>query len=83
MAQKKRYNIGGREIMGEEIEFETEKESWNVYILHDGTKMKLKSVPAAFIRTDEYNPATGDPIYVVNGQQIAVADVPEQLKKKQ
>ncbi len=44
MGVKKRYNVAGREIMGQELEFETERENWNTYILEDGTKLRLKAV---------------------------------------
>jgi hypothetical protein len=77
----KKINIGGQDVMGEEIEFETEKESWNIYILHDGTKIRIKSVPATFVRLDQYN-ATGEPVYVMNAQNVIVADVPETLRRK-
>jgi hypothetical protein len=78
----RKFNIGGQDVMGEEIEFETEKETWNIYILHDGTRIKMKPVPASFIRLDQYNPVTGEPIYLVNATQILSADVPEGLKRK-
>lgn len=80
MAIKKRYNVGGREIMGEEVEFETERESWNVYILGDGTTLKMKSVAASIVRLDEYNP-NGEPIYIANASIVVAADVPENLKR--
>jgi hypothetical protein len=77
---KKKYNIGGRELMGEEIEFETERESWNTYLLADGTKVKLKAVAATIIRFDEYLP-NGDPMYLVNASNVVATDVPENLKR--
>ncbi len=67
--------------MGEEIEFETERESWNIYVLGDGTKLKLKCVAASIIRLDEYLP-NGDPMYLVNASNVVATDVPDQLKKK-
>lgn len=79
---KKKFNINGQEIMGEEVEFETEKEAWNSYILHDGTRLKLKSVVSSIIRLDMHKP-DGDPVYYVNSSNIASADVPDNLKKKQ
>ena len=78
---KKKYTIGGREFIGEEIEFETERENWNTYILIDGTKLKLKAVAATIIKLDEYLP-NGDPMYVVNASNVVATDVPEQLKRK-
>ncbi len=77
---KKKYNIGGREMIGEEIEFETERESWNTYLLADGTKVKLKAVAATIIRFDEYQP-NGDPVYLVNASNVVATDVPENLKR--
>ena len=67
--------------MGEEIEFETEREGWNTYILHDGTRMKLKAVVSNIVRLDAYKP-DGEPIYIINSSNVAAADVPEGLKKK-
>jgi hypothetical protein len=79
---KKKYKLGDREIMGQEIEFESEgAEKWNIYILADGTKVRLKSVASSIVRLDEYLP-NGDPIYMVNASNVVATDVPEQLKKK-
>jgi len=81
MAQKKSYNVGGREIMGQEIEFESERESWNTYILADGTTLKLKAIVSSVVRLDEHLP-NGDPLYLVNASNVVATDVPEGLKKK-
>jgi hypothetical protein len=78
---KKKYNIGGREIMGEEIEFEPERESWSTYLLADGTKMRMKTVAATIIRLDEYLP-NGDPMYMVTASNVVATDVPEKLKRQ-
>jgi hypothetical protein len=78
---KKPYNVGGQEIMGEEVEFETEREGWNTYILHDGTRLKFKSVVSNVVRLDAYKP-DGEPIYIVSAANVASADVPDNLKKK-
>ncbi|PYT82880.1 MAG: hypothetical protein DMG40_04435 [Acidobacteria bacterium] len=79
---KKKYNIGGREIMGEEVDFEPDGgEKWNTYILADGTKLRMKAVVASVIRLDEYLP-NGDPMYMVNASNVVATDVPDQLKKR-
>jgi hypothetical protein len=78
---KKPYNVNGQPVPGEEIEFEVEREGWNTYILHDGTKLKLKSVVSSIIRLDSWKP-DGEPVYIVNSSNIAAADVPDNLKKK-
>ena len=78
---RKKFNLGGQEVSGEDVEFETEREAWNIYILHDGTKLKLKAVVSQIARLDAYK-ADGEPIYLVNASNVVAADVPEQLKKK-
>jgi hypothetical protein len=80
-ALKKMYNLGGQQVPGEEVDFEPERESFNSYILHDGTKLKLKAVVGRIIRLDAYKP-DGEPIYMVNASNVVVADVPEGLKQK-
>lgn len=81
MAQKKPYNLGDREILGQEVPFEAERESWNTYILEDGTTIKMKAVVSSVVRLDEYLP-NGDPVYLVNASNVVATDVPEGLKKK-
>ncbi len=81
MVIKKKYNIGGREIMGQEIAFETDSENWSTYLLEDGTKMRMKAVAATIVRLDEYLP-NGDPMYMVNASNIVATDVPEQLRRQ-
>jgi hypothetical protein len=82
LPMKKKYKLGDREIMGEEIEFEPEgAERWNVYLLADGTKLRLKSVAATIVRLDEFLP-NGDPMYLVNASNVVATDVPDNLKRK-
>jgi hypothetical protein len=66
--------------MGEDVEFETEKEVFNSYILGDGTLLKMKSVISKIVRLDEYGP-DGNPLYMVNAQNIVVTDCPPNLQK--
>jgi hypothetical protein len=77
---RKQHNFNGQQVWGEEVEFETEREAWNVYILHDGTKLKLKSIVAQVVRLEMYGPG-GDPIYLVQASNAVNTDVPENLKK--
>jgi len=79
-SRKKKFNVGGREIMGQEIAFEGERESWNTYTLDDGTTLRLKCVVSTIVRLDEYLP-NGDPAYWVMATNVVATDVPEQLRK--
>lgn len=62
-------------------EFETEREGFNTYILHDGTRLKFKAVVGQIVRLEAYNP-NGEPLYLVNATNVLVADVPDNLKRK-
>ena len=78
---KRKINFQGQEVWGEEVEFETEREGFNSYILHDGTRLKMKTVVAEVLRLDIHKP-DGEPIYVINSQNMVSAIIPENLKKK-
>ena len=78
---KRKVNFQGQEVWGEDIEFETEHEGFNTYILHDGTKLKMKSVVSQVFRLDLFK-EDGEPIYLVNSTQVVTAIVPENLKRK-
>jgi hypothetical protein len=80
-SKKVRVPLGDRTVEGEEIAFKEIEERWNEYDLEDGTKLKIKLVLAKVIRTNEYN-KEGDPIYVVNTQNLLHVTVPEKFKKK-
>ena len=77
---RKQYNFNGQQVPGEEIEFETEREGWNTYILHDGTRLKLKSVVSQVVRLEMFKP-DGEPIYLVQATNIVNTDVPDNLKQ--
>ena len=79
---KRKVNLGGREVFAEEISFEAERESWNTYILHDGTTLKLKTVLAEVFRVDDAYSSTGDPVYMVNANPVMSVNAPDSLKKK-
>jgi len=68
---------------GEELDFENEKEEWNVYKLSDGSTLKVKLVLVNVVRSrDKYDPL-GNPIYGITSQNIIkVLNVPEKLKRK-
>jgi hypothetical protein len=81
LALRKQYNFNGQQVWGEEIEFETEREGWNIYILHDGTKLKMKSIVSQVVRLESLYGADGQPIYLVQASNIVNTDAPENLKK--
>ncbi len=71
----------GREVEAMGVDFETVKEDWNEYKLEDGTILKFKTVVSSIIRTEDYDPMTGDPVYHIRSTNILRANVPEEMKR--
>ncbi len=82
MGERRKIEFQGKETWGEEVEFETEKESWNEYILQDGTRLKMKTVVSDVLRIENAFTPTGDPVYFVNASNVMTAIVPERLKRR-
>ncbi len=72
----------GRMIEAMDIDFETIKEDWNEYKLEDGTILKFKTIVSSIVRTEEYDPMTGDPVYHVRSTNVLRVKVPEKLKRQ-
>jgi hypothetical protein len=78
--KKVQLKVGVNTVEGTLVDFETLREEYNSYKLADGSIIRMKTVVTNIIRTEEFAP-TGEPIYVVNSQNVLVADVPDELKK--
>jgi len=78
---KRRINLGGREYDAESVEFEADREGWNLYILHDGTELKLKCVVSEILRVEGAYAPNGDPLYMVQASNIVVTNVPDSMKR--
>ena len=70
----------GRKVEATSVDFDVEKEDWNKYILKDGSILKFKAVISSVIRTEEYDPNTGNPIYIIQSTNISQVNVPEDLR---
>ena len=70
----------GRKIEATNVDFDVEKEDWNKYILKDGSILKFKAVISSVIRTENYDPDTGKPIYIIQSTNISQVSVPEELR---
>lgn len=80
MSPKRKLRYGPEMVDGEDVEFEPLAERWNEYRLSDGTLLKMKLVVTRIIRIDKYNDQ-GEPIYLVNSNNVLTASVPPQLMK--
>ena len=74
--------LGDKTVEGTLVDFETVREEYNSYKLSDGSIIRMKTVVTNIIRTEEFTP-TGEPVYIINSQNVLVADVPDQLKKQE
>jgi hypothetical protein len=71
----------GSEVEAVNVDFKTLHEEWNEYQLEDGTVLKFKTVVSNIIRTESYDPMTGDPVYHVRSTNILRVNVPEEMKR--
>ena len=78
--KKVELKIGDKTVQGTLVDFETVREEYNTYKLADGATVRMKTVVTSIIRTQEFNP-DGEPVYIVNSQNVLVADVPDELKR--
>ena len=72
--------LGDKTVAGTLMDFATLREDYNSYKLSDGSTIRMKTVVTNIIRTEEFTP-NGEPVYIVNSQNVVVADVPDELKK--
>jgi hypothetical protein len=68
---------------GEEVDFENEKEHWNIYKLADGSTLKVKLVLVNVVRSRDNYDSLGNPIYGITSKNIVkVLSAPKKLKRK-
>ncbi len=73
-------NLG--EINATALDINSSQETWNQYLLSDGTVLKLKVVVTEAIRADGHYDNNGDPLYMVKSSNVLSSIVPENLKRK-
>jgi len=79
--ERMKVNLGGEVVDAVRVGFTPIKEEWNEYKLEDGTILKIKLVLVDVLRTEKYDPITGDPHYITKSVNIVTAIVPSKLKK--
>lgn len=82
MPTHRKINFQGQVVDAEVIEFEPDREQWSTYILQDGTALKIKAVMAEVLRLHGVFAPNGDPIYMVQAQQIVHVNAPDALRKQ-
>lgn len=73
---------GGGEADATLMPFQVGNESWNEYLLEDGTVLRVKLVATEIMRVDDAYNGDGDPVYLIKSQNVVASSVPEKLRKK-
>ena len=60
----------GEEVTGEQLQFEIKKEGFSEYLLSDGNTLRVRVVLAEVYCTDQKDPLTGRPNYVVKSANV-------------
>ena len=76
-----KFDQGDHQVNGERKSYNTITESWNEYLVEDGSTIRLKVVVRDIIRTDKFN-ADGTPVYLVQSMNVVDARVPDNLKQQ-
>lgn len=72
----------GKPIQGTDMEIEESSEKWSEMKLHDGTRLRVKTVVTQVIRIDGAWDPEGNPVYIVKtAPVISVFSAPDYLKK--
>lgn len=82
MARTRKIKLpNGEEVNGTELTFRASGEEWNEYLVDDGTVIRFRAVVTEVIRLEGVYNQMGDPVYMVNSQNIVKVSAPEELRK--
>jgi hypothetical protein len=82
MPDKVKINFGGEEVEATPVDISQASESWNQYILDDGSMVKMKLVATKVLRLDNKYDNEGNPLYVVQSTNVISVNAPASLKKR-
>ncbi len=82
MPNQRKINFQGREVIAETVDFESDKEQWSTYILHDGSTLKVKAVVTEVSRLQDVFDQKGDPVYMIQASQVMHVSAPDSLRRQ-
>lgn len=82
MTSRRKVNFMGQMVDAVDVDFETERENFSIYILHDGTTLKIKPVLTEVFRIEGAYQPNGDPVYGVNAQPVVAINAAESLRRR-
>ncbi len=73
----------GKPLQGIDMEIEESSEKWSEMKLHDGTRLRVKTVVTQVVRIEGAWDPEGNPVYVVKTSPvISVLTAPDFLKRR-
>ena len=83
MARTRKIKLpNGVEVTGVELSFRSGSEDFNEYLVDDGSVIKFKAVVTEIVRLEDVYDAEGQPVYLVNSQNVVRTSAPEELRKE-
>lgn len=70
----------GREAEGDDVSFTPVKEDWNLYQLHDGSEVRMRTVVSEIFKVRGEFDREGNPVYVVRSSNVMVVKAPDNLR---
>jgi hypothetical protein len=84
MVRKRKLQLpDGQSVDAEEMTFRSPGENWSEYLVDDGTVIRIKPVALEIMRLVDQYDQSGNPIYVMNSQNVMVVSAPDELRKEQ
>ncbi len=81
--RKKRVRLqpGGPEVTGTVMQFQAVLENFNEYLVQDGSVINIKLVVTEILKLDDAYDEQGQPVYLINSQNVTAISVPDELMK--
>lgn len=79
MVKRTRAEFEGEMHDALELDFDVEKENWNIYLIEDGTKIRMRLVVAKILKIEGKWDQEGNPIYSIKSGNMVVASSPDHL----
>jgi hypothetical protein len=73
----------GSEGEGTIMTFRSSAEHWNEYLVDDGSVIKIKLVATEILRLDDQYDVQGNPVYLVQSQNVMAVNSPENLRREE
>lgn len=80
--RKKRVDRNGREVEATELLFRAAAESWNEYLVDDGSLLRLKIVVTEVNRLEGEYDDEGQPVYAIKSVNTMRVSAPKHLRRE-